>query len=69
MVNKKKNHSMYQQRWTVFSQCFSPTVLTKILKFAGLEQQFSKQHLILLVLAGINLPRGVYLGLKEITSG
>lgn len=53
----------------MFSQCFSPTVLIKISEFAGLEQQLTKHHLILLVLAGISLPRGVYLGLKEITSG
>lgn len=53
----------------MFCQCFFPTVLIKILKFAGLEQQFTKHHLILLVLAGISVPRGVYLGLKEITGG
>lgn len=57
----------------MFSQCspppHPPPVLSKILKFTGLEQQFTKHHLILLVLAGISLPHGVYLGLKEITSG
>jgi len=52
-----------------FFNTFPSTIIIKILKLVGLEQQFTKHHFILLVLAGISLPRGVYLGLKEIASG